>query len=793
MTNIEHLNPMQQKAVLQTEGPVLLLAGAGSGKTRVLVHRIAHMIEDCEVKPWNIMAITFTNKAAGEMKARVDALVPNSEQVWVMTFHATCVRILHRYIDRIGYDTNFTIYDIDDQKTLMRDICKRLNIDTKQIKERSLLAAISAAKNDMMGPAEYEMSVMGDYNKKRYAQVYHVYQEELHKNNALDFDDLLLKTVELFKKCPEVLEQYQEKFRYIMVDEYQDTNTVQFEFIRLLSARYRNLCVVGDDDQSIYKFRGANIRNILDFEKVFPDAVVIKLEQNYRSTQTILEAANSVIHNNTERKDKSLWTEKDRGERIHFRQLDTSYEEAEYIASDVRRLVKTNPDAWASTAVLYRTNAQSRQLEERFVLEGIPYSVVGGVNFYSRREIKDILCYLKTIDNAADDLSVKRIINVPKRGIGATTVAKVDDYAHENDISFYEALKRAEQIPGLGKTATKLLGFVNLIQALRSDLVALGLGRLMERVLTQTDYLDYVAEIAEDDEDNKDRRQNLDELVNKIVSYAEGNPGATLNDFLNEVALVADIDNVNEADAKVLLMTLHAAKGLEFDYVYLAGMEDGLFPSERCISDDSELEEERRLAYVGITRARLALTLTAARQRMNHGETQYFPISRFVREIPRDLFDIAPPEKKKIEPSEPFTNSRFGIGNNRGVGVYGSTANRGVGAYGSTANRGAGVYGTPNRELKKPPVQSPVGRQMTSTYGAAKTTANALSGLTKGASMGTGGKPDYEVGDRVKHVKFGEGTVLKLDPGPKDYQVTVMFDSYGSKVMYAGFAKLVKV
>ena len=653
MSIYDSLNDRQQEAVFHTDGPVLILAGAGSGKTRVLTHRVAYLIENKNVNPWNILAITFTNKAAGEMRERVDDIVGfGSESIWVSTFHSTCVRILRRYIERLGFGNNFTIYDTDDSKNIMKDVCKRLEIDTKQYKERALLSAISSAKNDLISPEEYELKAMGDYGKQKVASVYKEYQGVLRKNNALDFDDLIGKTVELFRICPDVLDYYQERFRYIMVDEYQDTNTAQFELVRLLAGKYRNLCVVGDDDQSIYKFRGANISNILDFEKVFPEAEVIKLEQNYRSTQTILDAANTVIRNNVERKDKALWTDKGEGDQIHFRQFDTAYEEAEFIAGEIGKKKKYGKAEYKDCAVLYRTNAQSRMLEERFIMEGIPYDVVGGVNFYSRREIKDILAYLKTIDNGRDDLAVRRIINVPKRGIGATTILRVQEYADARGISFYDALREADQIMSIGKSAVKLKPFVTMIQSFRSKLEYYSLEELINDVMETTGY---VKELEEsDDEDAEDRIRNIDELVSKVVAYEESHDEPSLSEFLEEVALVADIDGVDADDNRVLLMTIHSAKGLEFPHVYLAGMEDGVFPSYMTITSDdpSAVEEERRLAYVGITRAKEDLTITCAKQRMLRGETQYNPVSRFVREVPDELLDNKPPVFKKKRSEE---------------------------------------------------------------------------------------------------------------------------------------------
>ena len=657
MSIYDTLNPPQREAVAQTEGPVLILAGAGSGKTRVLTHRIAYLMDEKGVNPWNILAITFTNKAAQEMRERVDKLVGfGSESIWVSTFHSACVRILRRHIDNLGYDTNFTIYDTDDQKSLMKDVCRKMNIDTKIYKESSLLAPISHAKDELLTPDDMEMKAAGDYNMKKVASVYREYQAALRKNNALDFDDLIVKTVELFEKCGAVLEYYQERFKYIMVDEYQDTNTAQFKFISLLAQRYQNLCVVGDDDQSIYKFRGANIGNILGFEHVFPDARVIRLEQNYRSTRNILNAANQVIANNTERKAKTLWTENEEGSKVHFRQFLNAYEEAEYVAGEIGKLKRNGLGNYRDCAILYRTNAQSRIFEEKFIAANIPYKLVGGVNFYARKEIKDLLCYLKTIDNARDDLAVQRIINVPKRGIGATTLGRVQDYADNMGISLYEALRVAEEVPSIGRSLSKIDGFVTFIQMLKSKADVMTVEEILQEVIDSTGY---VAELeAEDTEESRARIENIDELISKTVAYQEAmeeqNQPATLSGFLEEVALVADIDTVDPDQDYVLLMTLHSAKGLEFPKVFMVGMEDGIFPSHMTISygDDGELEEERRLCYVGITRAMKDLTLTCAQQRMIRGETQYNRVSRFVREIPRELVDLGhtiQEKKPKVE------------------------------------------------------------------------------------------------------------------------------------------------
>ncbi len=628
MSIYDTLNTPQREAVFHTDGPLLILAGAGSGKTRVLTHRIAYLIAEKDINPWNILAITFTNKAAQEMRERVDKITGEmGSSIWVSTFHSTCVRILRRYIDRLGYDTNFTIYDTDDQKTLMKEVCRKLDIDTKKYKERSLLAQISHAKDELITPDEMLMNAGADFNQKKVAEVYREYQSALRRNNALDFDDLIVKTVELFQNCGDVLEYYQERFRYIMVDEYQDTNTAQFKFVSLLASRYENLCVVGDDDQSIYKFRGANIGNILGFERVFPDAKVIRLEQNYRSTRNILNAANEVIANNTERKSKTLWTENPEGEKIHFRQFMNGFEEAEYVVGDISKKHRENTAHYRDCAILYRTNAQSRLFEEKCLLANIPYKIVGGVNFYARKEIKDLLCYLKSIDNAADDLAVRRILNVPKRGIGATTVGRVQDYADNMNISFYDALRVAEEVPSIGRSLSKIDGFVTFIQSLKSKAEAYTVTELLEEVIDLTGYVDELK--AEDTEESRARIENIDELISKTVSYQETMEAeqreATLSGFLEEIALIADIDSVEADQDYVLLMTLHSAKGLEFPYVYLAGMEDGIFPSSMCIfsGDSSDMEEERRLCYVGITRAMKELTLTSAQQRMIRGETQY--------------------------------------------------------------------------------------------------------------------------------------------------------------------------
>lgn len=750
MAVYDTLNKPQKEAVFHTEGPLLILAGAGSGKTRVLTHRIAYLIEEKGVNPWNILAITFTNKAAEEMRQRVDSLVGiGAESIWVSTFHSMCVRILRRYIDRLGYDNRFTIYDTDDQKTLMKEVCRKTDIDTKRFKERMLLSVISSAKNEMILPEEFELNAGGDFVQLKIAKVYKEYEAQMRANNALDFDDLLVKTVQLLETQPDVRENYQERFRYIMVDEYQDTNTVQFRLVSLLAGKYRNLCVVGDDDQSIYKFRGANIRNILDFEKEFSDAKVIKLEENYRSVGNVLEVANSVIRNNKGRKEKTLWTDNEKGEKIRLRQFDTAYDEAQFIAEDIKDETAQGAN-YSDHAVLYRTNAQSRLLEEKFVAMNIPYKIVGGINFYSRREIKDVLSYLKTIDNGKDDLAVRRIINVPKRGIGLTTINRIQESAAARGIGFYDALSAPDLIPGIGRSASKLDSFAALIEYFKGRSEESGVTDLLTEVIEKTGYTESLE--ADDPEELEARVQNIDELVSKAAVYEEScsdrGERPTLSGFLEEVALVADIDSVAEDRDYVILMTLHSAKGLEFPHVYLAGMEDGLFPSYMSISGDDpeELEEERRLCYVGVTRAEEKLTLTCARMRLVRGERQYNSMSRFIKEMPSALIDTGK--------REGGFSQNVSLGEKR---TYSSE----VSGYKRSAY------------AQKP------------AFAAIQKGSGLMAKKSEGLS--------YGVGDRVRHVKFGDGTVTEIKEGGRDYEVTVQFDTAGVRKMFALFAKLIKI
>lgn len=740
------LNDKQKEAVLHFEGPLLILAGAGSGKTRVLTHRIAYLIEEHQVPPYHILALTFTNKAANEMRERVNNIIEyGAGSIWVSTFHSTCVRILRRFIDHLGYDNAFTIYDSDDQKSLMKDICKQLNIDTKKYKERTFLNAISSAKDELKTPEQYADEVAKEYNKKIFGRVYKEYQKRLKQNNALDFDDLIMLTVQLFQQNAEILNHYQERFPFILVDEYQDTNTAQFTLLSLLASRYQNLCVVGDDDQSIYRFRGANIHNILNFEKIFPATKVIRLEQNYRSTKNILAAASGVIKHNSMRKEKTLWTTAEAGAPISYGRYDNEYEEAQGIAADIHRQVKDGM-SYSDFAILYRTNAQSRVFEEKLIYEGIPYRIIGAVNFYARKEIKDILCYLKTINNSADDIAIKRIINIPRRGIGQTTIGRISDYAFSQEMPFYEALRRVDEIPGCTRASAKIHSFVSLIEHFRMKLRG-EMYSLEDMTQELLDVTGYVRELeAEDTDEANGRIENIESLMNKIVQYEEDNNGGTLNDLLEDIALVADIDTVSDDAEQVLLMTLHSAKGLEFPNVYICGMEETIFPGASAVfgDDPSELEEERRLCYVGITRAMKKLTLTSANQRMRNGEMNFNRPSRFINEIPRHLVKqtygaVLKPETES-KPTE-FSRTK--------TSLY-------------------------TKDRKNPFANNPY--------------------IQKGmGSASPAGAPDYQVGDRVSHTKFGQGIVRSLTKLTNDYEVVIEFDGFGQRKLRSSFAKLTKL
>lgn len=741
------LNDMQQVAVRHTEGPLLILAGAGSGKTRVLTYRVAYLIKEKNIEPYNIMAITFTNKAADEMRNRVDSLVGHgADQVWVSTFHSACVRILRRYADRIGYANDFAIYDTDDQKKIMKKVIKHLNLNPKVFKEKGMIAKVSDFKNKLMTVSDARDMASTDFKMKDIARVYEEYQETLMRNNAMDFDDLIMNTVKLFKNNEDVLENYQNRLQYIHVDEYQDTNAAQFEFVRLLAEKHKNICVVGDDDQSIYKFRGADIQNILQFEKYFPGAKVVKLEQNYRSTKKILEAANSVIHNNVGRKDKTLWSDNADGAKIDLYQAEDGYAEAQMVADTIQEEVDFGRASYEDFAILYRTNAQSRALEEKLLMKNIPYKIIGGTNFYQRREIKDVLAYLRLLINPSDDLAVERIINVPRRGIGNTTVENAVNYARVRGMNLYDALLEADQITELKPAAVKKIkGFTEMIERLKNDMKIMSLEDLYKQVLDETGY---VADLeAEETDEAEGRIENIDELLSKLVEYEGEAEDPTLGEFLEDVALIADIDNLEEDNDYVVLMTVHSAKGLEFPRVFLCGMEDGLFPGYMSImSDDKEeLEEERRLAYVAITRAQNELTISYAKRRMLRGETQYNIVSRFVEEIPPSIVN-----------SKNVTDTI---------------------AAGYKRNIVRDTFAKAHAKMeKKPAVVKP---KKDIAFGKEFTVTKA--------------DIDYKVGDRVEHIKFGEGTVKAIEDGTKDYQVTVDFDEVGQKMMMASFAKLKKL
>lgn len=746
MSQLEMLNDRQREAAAWTEGPLLILAGAGSGKTRVLTHRIAYLIEEKGVDPWNILAITFTNKAAGEMKTRVmNTVHEGAAGVWVSTFHSFCVRILRRHAEHLGYGNNFSVYDTDDQKTVMKQVLKKLNVDPKLYKEKAMLNYISDAKNHLLSP-EACMKNITEFREGKIGLIYRTYQEELKHNNAMDFDDLLVNMVQLFLRVPEILENYQNRFRYIMVDEYQDTNYVQFKLVELLAKKYQNLCVVGDDDQSIYRFRGADIRNILDFEEAFPGAKVVKLEQNYRSTGNILTVANEVIRHNRARKAKTLWTANEEGKLPVYRQFDTGEMEADFIARMFLEKKEQGRD-WKDMAALYRTNAQSRLLEEACIRRNIPYLLVGGVNFYQRKEIKDILAYLKTIANGVDDLSVSRIINVPKRGIGAITIGKLTAYSAQEGIHLYDAVRAAKKIPGMGKAAEKIAVFSGQIEQLRAFSLDKEhtIAELIEAVLTNTGYR---KELEEEDGEGAERLENIQELISKAAGYEKDSENPSLDEFLELVALVADVDRMDDSDSRVTLMTLHSAKGLEFPLVVMAGMEDGLFPSGLVVASEKreEMEEERRLCYVGMTRAREELLLTGARLRMLNGETRRMRTSQFIREVPWDFLETQQPERADLQWTEPSWEKE-----------------------------------SPKTQILR------MKNKVVSSFQPGNHTFGKTFSVVKAENL------TYKEGDRVRHDRFGEGTVEQIKDGPKDYEVTVCFDKVGVKKMFASFAKLERV
>lgn len=745
------LNREQAVAVRQTEGPVLILAGAGSGKTRTIVYRMAYLLAEKQVPPWNILALTFTNKAANEMKERIREMVGGSAgSMFVGTFHSACLRILYSHAEKLGYPARFEIADTSDQKSVMKDVYKRLNIDPKGLPEKMSMNKISSAKDELMGPDEYMSFARGDFGLEKVADIYEEYQKSLKANGMMDFDDLIMNTVILFREFPEVLEYYREKFKYIMVDEYQDTNSSQFELVKLLAGKTKNLCVVGDDDQSIYRFRGANIYNILNFEKYFPEAFVVRLEENYRSTETILDAANAVIKNNTERKSKALWTKGGRGEKIRFRQLDDPAGEASFIADDIRKKVSEGRNEYGDFAILTRTNIQSKELEDALRVRHMEYEVVKGLRFWDTAVIKDMTSYLMTVDNGENEMRIRRIINVPKRGIGNASIDKISVFARANDMSFYEALGHIDNIPAIpAKAKAAVKEFYGMSENIRSRRKDMSFSEMLDSIIDETGYLEYLMSEAETSEKYREQREYIDKLKETLDAYEDETDEPDLTDFMRLNGLEGnniDKEGGDDEGSKVLIMTMHNAKGLEFPEVYLAGMEEGLFPGYASINSDDPLaiEEERRLCYVGITRARERLTLTAARKRMMNGETRYAVASRFLKEIPRELMDMNVTPEKTERPERMIPSDRES-----------------------------------SRRIfeERPPAFSPGFR------------SSSVSSLTKGSDMGKT-RPSYNEGDRVLHFKFGEGTVLSIKDGGRDYEVTVEFDSAGVKKMFAGFAKL---
>ncbi len=760
------LNPQQQLAVKTTDGPLLLMAGAGSGKTRVLTHRIGYLMVEKRINPYNILAITFTNKAAREMRERIYTMMGGvADDIWISTFHSMCVRILRRDIDRLGYNRNFTILDSGDQQSVIKNILKEKNIDPKKYDPRALLGAISSAKNELIEPEEFAKTA-GDYYANVVADVYKEYQKRLRKNQALDFDDLIMKTITLFQQVPEILEYYQRKFQYIHVDEYQDTNRAQYMLVKFLAARFKNLCVVGDSDQSIYRWRGADIANILSFEKDYPNASVILLEQNYRSTKKILLAANKVIENNLNRKAKNLWTENAEGNKIVYYRADSEQGEAQFVIGKIQELVRSGNRKLSDIAILYRTNAQSRVIEESFLKSNLEYTIVGGTKFYDRKEIKDILAYLRLISNPDDDISLQRIINVPKRAIGSTSVDKIANFAALHDMSMYQALDSVELI-GLSPKATKAtIGFRDLIHNYTNMQEFLSVTELVEEILDKSGYREMLK--AEKSLESQSRLENLDEFLTVTNAFEANSEDKSLTGFLTDLALVADIDKLDDDGQKnseaVTLMTLHSAKGLEFPVVFLIGMEEGVFPHSRSLMEEEEMEEERRLAYVGITRAEQELFITNAQMRTLFGRTNMNPESRFIKEIPEDLVEQVVPGDRRGSSSRqgsPFGSSSSGSSFGRGSSFGGGAATRGQ------ASRSQGS-GTPTRQPR--------------------------SAVTRPTSSTGGDQLDWKVGDRASHGKWGVGTVVSVKGSGEGTELDIAFPSpTGVKRLLAKFAPVTKV
>ncbi|QSF44657.1 DNA helicase PcrA [Paenibacillus tianjinensis] len=776
---VSRLNPPQRQAVETTEGPLLIMAGAGSGKTRVLTHRIAWLIANRKAPPWAILAITFTNKAAREMQERVSKLVgPEGRDIWVSTFHSMCVRILRKDIERIGFTSNFSILDSTDQLSVIRNCMKDLNIDTKKFEPKAVQAVISTNKNELITPAQYEQKI-GDYFEGLVAKVYTKYQQRLRSNNSLDFDDLIMKTIQLFEEVPEVLDFYQKKFKYIHVDEYQDTNRAQYMLCRMLADSHHRICVVGDSDQSIYRWRGADITNILNFEEDYPEATTILLEQNYRSTSNILNAANGVIALNTGRKPKKLWTDSDEGAKIKVFRGDSEHDEGYFVTGEISKNVKQG-QAYQNHAILYRTNAQSRVIEEILIKSDIPYQIVGGIKFYDRKEIKDLLAYLRLLSNPDDDISLARIINVPKRGLGDTTIGKLAVAAAERGVSIFRVLQTVDDLGFAGRTRNALVEFYDMIEALHRMVEFLSVTELTEKILEMSQYR---LELQNENTlESRSRLENIDEFLSVTMEFEKNNEDKSLVSFLTDLALIADIDSVNDDEERsdaVVLMTMHSAKGLEFPTVFIIGMEEGVFPHSRAFQDNDELEEERRLAYVGITRAEKQLFLSCARMRTLFGRTTANAPSRFLEEIPEELKEDTARE-----------SDRFRRGGAEVGGAYGGRG-FGGGGRGNFGGRATGGAGT-----------APAGGQSASLGGS---TASAVPGAGRvtvttgaGAQRATGGAAaaagDYKAGDKVAHGKWGTGTIVSVKGSGNDTELQIAFPApVGVKRLLAGFAPITKV
>ena len=782
---IEGLNNKQKEAVLATEGPCLVIAGAGSGKTKVLTHKIAYLMSEMYVKPWNILAITFTNKAANEMKERVEKLVGDAaKDMWIGTFHSICVRILRKYIDRLGYDHSFLIFDTSDQKTLIKECMKSLKIDDKMFTDRSIMSEISNAKNEMLGPKAYQTKYAGEYRKEIIGKVYEMYQQKLKENNAVDFDDLINHTIKILTENPDALEYYSDKFKYVLVDEYQDTNKAQFTLVTLLASKYGNITVVGDNDQGIYSFRGADITNILNFEKDFPGAKLIKLEQNYRCTGNILKAANAVIKHNENKYEKKLWTENDEGALPTIHKADDEYDEGRFIVQEINHLRREEYMKYSDFTVLYRMNSQSRAIEEILRREGIPYKIVGGLKFYERKEIKDIISYLRLIYNFSDNISLRRIINEPKRGIGKTSIDNIGEISEQTGLSMFDIIKHAEDY-GLNRVKANSMEFIQTIEYLRSKIEELSISDLIKETLDKTGYMKALE--LENTTEAESRIENLEEFLTVAIEFEEEEAENTLADFLEGITLSSDIDGMEDSEDSVTLMTLHSAKGLEFPVVFLVGLEEGIFPGNKSIGEPKELEEERRLFYVGITRAKQFLYLTCAKRRTIFGSTSYNAISRFVEEIPSDLlegYDDVMNNKEESYEDSPY-NWEYGSNYSHNSGFASAGKTKTYKIDGNSNGSMGGTYGGNSVAAKS----FGYGNSNNSGF-QFKTAESFLSSLNSKKTSDTFDISKYKEGQRIYHKKFGEGTINKIEEEGEDYKIDISFDKAGHKRLMAKFANL---